>query len=167
MGFFEDLVIIFQIMKLFLPFIAAVACFDELNGLKRERWDLMWFNRDGNTIFNHRHTGGSRPKDQCEFLEHLNLSLINIKLTSWCWLEKYMRKNEQGLNKFASTNKNAKSNGCWINCPNISELVNAFMECVTVINNVFRWGAKIFWNFEKKSTIPYSLFKKNLDRFWP
>ena len=133
-AFLEDFVTIFQIMKLFLPFIALTACFDESNVLERERRDLMWFNRHGNTIFNHRHTGGSRPQDQGEFLEYLNLCLICVKLTSWRWLIKYMRKNEQELNNFARTNKNAKSNACWINCHNISGLVNAALEYVPVIN---------------------------------
>ena len=59
-------------MKLFLLFITATQCFDEFNGLQRERRDLMWFNRHGNTIFNHRQTGGPRHQDRGKFLVYLN-----------------------------------------------------------------------------------------------
>ena len=54
----------FQIMQLLVLFIGIATCFDEFAPLERERRDLMWFNRNGNNIFNHRHMGGSRPKGE-------------------------------------------------------------------------------------------------------
>ena len=58
----------FQIMQLFLLIIGIATCFDEFAALERERRDLMWFNRNGNNIFNHRHMGGSRPSGEGKFL---------------------------------------------------------------------------------------------------
>ena len=54
----------FQIMQLVFVFIGIATCFDEFASLERERRDLMWFNRHGNTIFNHRHMGGERPSGE-------------------------------------------------------------------------------------------------------
>ena len=62
--FISDEINNFQIMQLFVLFIGIATCFDEFDVLKRERRDLMWFNRNGNNIFNHRHMGGSRPKGE-------------------------------------------------------------------------------------------------------
>ena len=72
----------FQIMQLFLLFIGIAACFDEFAALERERRDLMWFNRNGNNIFNHRHMSGSRPRGEGKFLlrKELNLSEKRIRM---------------------------------------------------------------------------------------
>ena len=56
-------------MKLFFILIASTCyCFEEFNQLKRERRDLIGFNRNGNNIFQHRQMGGQRrSNDQGEF----------------------------------------------------------------------------------------------------
>ena len=52
----------------FILIASSCYCFEEFNQLKRERRDLIGFNRNGNNIFQHRQMGGQRrSNDQGEF----------------------------------------------------------------------------------------------------
>ena len=62
-----------QKMHFFLIFIATTECFDDFDGLKRERRDLSTLNRHGNNIFNHRHMGGPRPSSGSKFFKTKSL----------------------------------------------------------------------------------------------